>query len=101
MDVEITKVPEAGRYEAHKGEELAGFAEFTQTESLVVFTHTEVMPAFEGQGVGSTLARHSLDDVRAQGLQVLPLCPFYKGWIGKHPEYQDLLYHAPDSKVQD
>ncbi|MQA97983.1 MAG: GNAT family N-acetyltransferase [Streptosporangiales bacterium] len=101
MDVEITKVPEAGRYEAHIGEELAGFAEYTQTDRLVVFTHTEVEGAFEGKGVGSALARRSLNDVRGQGLHVLPLCPFYKAYIGRHPEYQDLLYHAPESEVRD
>jgi predicted GNAT family acetyltransferase len=35
--------------------------------------------------------RTALDYVRAQGLKVLPLCPYAKAWIGRHPEYQDLL----------
>jgi len=31
------------------------------------------------------------DIVRAQGLKVVPLCPFVAGYIAKHPEYADLL----------
>jgi predicted GNAT family acetyltransferase len=33
----------------------------------------------------------ALDQVRAAGMKVIPVCPFVKAWIGKHPEYKDLL----------
>lgn len=90
------------RYEARIDGALAGFAQYQLTDELVVFTHTEVDPAFEGQGVGSALARFALDDVREQGTRkVMPLCPFIKGWIGHHPEYVDLVYGAPPSTVKD
>ncbi len=69
----------------------AGRADYRLRASRVVFTHTEVDPAFEGQGVGSELARQALDDVRAKGLQVVPLCPFIKSWIERHPDYQELV----------
>ena len=50
--------------------------------------------AFEGQGVGSSLVRQELDDVRARGgLRVRPSCPFVRGWIDKHPDYADLTRH--------
>ena len=68
----------------------------------MIFTHTEVEDRFEGQGVGSALARFALDDVRAAGTRkVLPLCPFIKGWIEKHPDYADLVYGAPTSTATD
>ena len=100
-DVTVTRNEEAKRWEAHVGGELAGFAEYQTAPDLVVFTHTEVDPAFEGQGVGSALARHALDEVRAQGsTQVLPICPFIKGWIHRHPEeYGDLLYGVKKSEA--
>jgi predicted GNAT family acetyltransferase len=47
-----------------------------------------------GHGHGSTLVRAALDDVRARGLSVIPLCPFVKAYIEKHPEYADLLKTA-------
>lgn len=94
--------PQASRYEAHVDGELAGFAEYQPTDTLVVFTHTEVDERFEGRGVGSALARFGLDDVRAAGTRkVLPLCPFIKRWIDKHPDYVDLVYDAPTTTARD
>ena len=101
-DVATSHNPEAHRYEAHIDGELAGFSEYQLTDQLVIFTHTEVGEEFGGMGVGSTLARFALDDVRADGQrQVLPLCPFIKGWIDKHPDYQDLVHVVPRSTAND
>lgn len=90
-DVEVTLNQAEQRYEARVGDELAGSAYFQADDGLVVFTHTEVDDAFEGQGVGSSLARFALDDVRAKGLKVVPRCPFIKGWIDRHEGYHDLV----------
>lgn len=91
-DVQVTDNPHESRWEAHVDGELAGFAAYTTTDDLITFTHTEVSDAFEGQGVGSALARGALDAVRADGSRkVLPRCPFIRGWIDKHPDYQDLV----------
>src|SRR3954452_1501021 len=101
-DVVTSHNPSETRYEGHVDGELAGFAEYQLTERLVIFTHTQVDDAFEGHGVGSAIARFALDDVRASGTRaVLPLCPFIKGWIEKHPDYQDLVYGAPQTTAKD
>jgi predicted GNAT family acetyltransferase len=101
-DIEIRKNPDARRYEAFLDGERVGFAEYQLTDELVVLTHTEVEDRCEGLGVGSSLARFALDDVRAEGSRkVLPLCPFMKEWIGRHRDYLDLVYGAPPSLVKD
>jgi uncharacterized protein len=100
-DVQISHNPDGARYEARVGPKMAGFAEYKLAKDLIVFTHTEVDPTFEGQGVGSALARAALDDVRGTDRKVLPLCPYIKGWIGRHLEYADLVYGAPPSTVID
>ena len=101
-DVVVTDHPEQSRYEARVGDTLAGFAQYQLTSELIVFTHTEVGDAFEGQGVGSALVQQALDHVRAGGSRkVLPLCPFVKGWISRHRDYVDLVYGAPASRVRD
>lgn len=101
-DIEIVKDADAHRYVARVDGEQAGFAEYQLTDQLVVFTHTEVDESYEGQGIGSALARFALDDVRAEGThKVLPLCPFIKGWIGHHRDYLDLVYGAPPSSAKD
>jgi predicted GNAT family acetyltransferase len=69
----------------------AGLVAFEEQGSDVVFTHTEIDEAFGGKGVGGQLAQAALDDVRARGLSVVPMCPFIAGWISKHPDYADLV----------
>ncbi len=91
--VDVTDVVDSTRYEAKVGGELAGFAEYERREGRVIFPHTVVDDAFEGQGVGSTLARAVLDDARARGEKVVPLCPFIAGYIERHDEYADLVDH--------
>ncbi|WP_377267219.1 GNAT family N-acetyltransferase [Peterkaempfera sp. SMS 1(5)a] len=88
----MTDVPEHGRFEAWEGDRLVGFAEYIRSGSLVVYPHTEVEPAFEGRGVGGSLARAALEDARARGLPVLATCPFIAVWMVRHPEYADLAY---------
>ncbi|MEU3019815.1 GNAT family N-acetyltransferase [Nocardiopsis sp. NPDC007018] len=99
MAVEVRDAPEAKRYEARvDGEpEVAGVADYIRTEELVAFVHTEVAPEYGGRGVGSALARAALDEARSARLRVLATCPFFAGWIARHPEYQDLLYQSRSS----
>jgi uncharacterized protein len=43
-----------------------------------------------GQWVGVQI-RCALDQVRADGLKAIALCPFVKAHIEKHPEYAGLV----------
>ena len=58
---------------------------------IMTFTHTEVPAALRGRGIGSQMMRGVLNDVRAQGLKVVPRCPFVADYIGRNPEFADLL----------
>jgi predicted GNAT family acetyltransferase len=60
-------------------------------DGVITFIHTEVPPELGGKGVGSTLIKGALDQVRADGLKVIAQCPFVKAYIDKHPDYADLL----------
>jgi predicted GNAT family acetyltransferase len=55
------------------------------------FLHTEVPPELGRKGIGSRLIKGVLDQVRADGLTVIPRCPFVKAYIDKHPDYASLL----------
>jgi predicted GNAT family acetyltransferase len=61
------------------------------TEGVITFVHTEVPPELGGKGIGSKLIRGALDQVRADGLKVIPECPFVRAFIEKNAPYQDLL----------
>ncbi len=90
-DIAFTNNAPQHRYEATLGGQLAGFAEYNLLTDAIMFTHTEVLPAFEGKGVGSAIAKHVLDEARAKKLHVIPVCQFIAGYIRKHPDYVDLV----------
>ena len=88
----ITYVPSRQRFEARTRDgETLGVLYYRREGDVVVFTHTEVEDEYEGEGVGSQLARVALDQVRSEGLTVDPQCPFVRSWIDKHEDYQDLV----------
>jgi uncharacterized protein len=91
MSTEITDNAAKSRYEIRLDGDLAGFAEYERAEDAVVFTHTEVDPDAGQDGLGSTLVRAALDDVRGRGGSVVAQCSFVRGWIQRHPDYADLV----------
>jgi predicted GNAT family acetyltransferase len=90
-DIEVKDNAERSRFEVYADGQLAGFAVYRRRPGRMIFVHTEIADAFEGRGIGSQLVSQSLDEVRASGEQVVPLCPFYAAFIERHPEYQDLV----------
>jgi len=95
MNAEVHNNPTENRYEVWADGELAGYAQYGLGRGRIAFVHTEVYESYEGLGLGSRLARAALDDARARGLKVMPLCPFIAGFIERHlDEYRDLV--APE-----
>jgi predicted GNAT family acetyltransferase len=101
MKTQVIDVPDRQRYEIVRDGTALGYAAYQKTEQLIVFTHTEVDPSLEGQGIGGRLVQGALDHVRDQRLAVLPICPFVHGWMARHPDYADLDYRRPRSEVTD
>jgi len=60
-------------------------------DTTIIIDHTSVPDALRGRGVGLALVRRGVEDARAKGLKIVPLCPFAKAQIAKHPEWQDVL----------
>jgi hypothetical protein len=79
------------RYELLLGGDVVGEIQYRLAPPAVVLVHTEVSPSLEGKGFGTRLVAGALDDVRARGLRVVPLCPFVRSYIRRHPEYGDLV----------
>lgn len=91
MPVEIVDNSEQSRFEILVDGKVAGFADYRLLPTKIVFTHTEVLPAYEGQGLAGKLVGHALDASRDTGLRVVPLCPYVAKYIERHPPYQDLV----------
>jgi uncharacterized protein len=98
VDTVFIDTPDRSRYELHAATdgqgadgELVGLIDYRLHDGVITLVHTEVLPAFNGQGHASTLARSALDDARERGLRVVPSCPYVAAYIDKHPDYADLV----------
>jgi uncharacterized protein len=79
------------RYELLVDGEVAGEILYGRKGGTVSLIHTEVSATVEGRGLGGTLVAGALDDIRARGLHVVPICPFVRAYIRRHPDYADLV----------
>ncbi len=83
-DITVTRNDEASRYEIHSDDVLAGFAEFQLRPGAIRFIHTEIDPAFQGQGLAGTLASQALADAASTGDAIVPLCPYIAKYLQTH-----------------
>lgn len=89
-DLEVVHNPERHRFEIRYGNDLAQL-QYRLREGAIVYVHTEVPPSLERHGIAGKLAKHGLDYARANGLRVVPLCPYVAAYIEQHPQYADLV----------
>lgn len=91
----VTDNPQASRYELWLGSTRAGLIQYRAKPGTVLLVHTEIDPAFEGQGLGEQLVAGALADLRARGLKLVPLCPFVRAYLRRHPDQADLVAGDP------
>jgi uncharacterized protein len=62
------------------------FLAYERTPTTLVLIHTEVPPALRGHQLGETLVKAALAAAAAEGLHIVPLCPYVKAYLRKHPD---------------
>ncbi len=92
---------EAHRYEYCIGEHTA-YIEYVASDEKgpLYLTHTIVPSALGGQGIGSKLVTDVLRQIDQDGLRIVPVCPFIREYIQKHPEWEHLVT-SPGSSSSD
>ena len=90
----ISRNDVAQRYELHLDGRLASFTEFRREGDTVVMPHTFTVQRFRDQGLSEQLLQFALDDIREQGLTVVPTCWRVREFIDEHPEYQPMVAAA-------
>ncbi|MBV8926070.1 MAG: N-acetyltransferase [Bradyrhizobium sp.] len=78
------------RFELDVGGQTA-FANYRQTPQAIIITHTETPRALRGRGIASELVKGALQMIRADGRKVFAGCGFVVDYLGKHPEFADLV----------
>ena len=91
MSATIASNPAESRYEVLVDGELGGFVTYELGDGTIDLQHTVVLPTHRGQGLAGMLAKRAFEDARAQGLKVIPTCPYVLGWTKDHPDFADLL----------
>ncbi len=69
------------------------FIEFSRTGDVFILPHTEVPEVLEGRGVGKQLVEQTLTYIEDHGWKIVPLCPFVKAYIQRHPEWERIVHH--------
>lgn len=91
-EVRVIAEPSRQRYELFDGETMIGMMVYGLPDDVHVdVVHTEVDPAYGGQGLGGVLAEFAVKDVQAQGKRVVPHCPYMRGWLAKHSEFDAIV----------
>ena len=91
LDVKREDGPTGGRYLVTIDGHTAEMTYSKAGTSRIIIDHTGVPDALRGQGAGQALVKQAVEDARAAGIKIIPLCPFAKAQIEKHPEWQDVL----------
>lgn len=95
QELTLTDVPTAGRFEARRDGELAGYLDYLQKRGRLALVHTQVEGAHRGSGVGAQLVLFAFDEARHRGLRVIPLCPYVRSYLERHPELADIVVGSP------
>jgi uncharacterized protein len=59
---------------------------YRRNGNRLVLIHTEVPVELEGRGLGGALVMAAVDRAKREGMTVVPLCPFARGWLQRHPD---------------
>jgi len=81
----VTDNPAESRFQAVVDGHLA-VLDYVLDGSRLVLVHTGVPDELGGQGLGGQLVRAALHRAVAEGLTLVPECPFARGWLEKHPD---------------
>ena len=87
-ELQVIHLPEQNRFEI-RVDSLVAELTYSLRGDTILFLHTGVPSALEGQGVGAELAKAGLEYARANGLKIKSLCSFVSAYLKRHPEYQN------------
>ena len=84
-------VPEESRYTLTLDGQVIGYAQYTDTGTQRVFTHTVVEPEFGGRGFATQLVDAAIADTRASDKRIVGQCSMVAKWLTKHPELDEFV----------
>ncbi len=83
--------PSGGRYSTKIDGEEAEMTYSRAGHNRIIIDHTAVPDSMRGLKVGLALVERAVQDARTENFKIIPLCPFAKATLKKHPEWQDVV----------
>jgi predicted GNAT family acetyltransferase len=90
-DFHVQDRPERRRYELTDGGELIAWADYSVDGETVVVPHVETVVAHRGQGNAARLMDGVVEDLRATGRAIRPICSFAAAYLRARPDTHDLV----------
>lgn len=82
---QVVDDPAASRFVVETDGQIAELV-YQLDDDRLLLLHTGVPRALERRGIGSQLVGAAIEEAKRRGLTVVPLCPFARGWLRRHPE---------------
>ncbi|MEU4685839.1 GNAT family N-acetyltransferase [Streptomyces xinghaiensis] len=96
----VERVDTERRYEILVEGRRVGLTAYRDLGGRRVFFHTEIDEAFAGQGLAPQLVQQALDDVRASGMRIVPVCPYVAKFLKRHDEFTDITDRVTPDVLQ-
>lgn len=93
MDIRFEDNGSKGRFivELEGHDEPAELTYSRASDALIIVDHTGVPDSMRGMGVGKVLAQRVVEEARAKGFKIVPLCPIFKAQALRHPDWSDVV----------
>jgi len=90
VNLELVKNVANNRFEIQVDKHMA-FIEYKQNGNTITLVHTEVEPELEGKGAATAVVEKTLDYIEKNNFKLIPICPFVKTYIQRHPEWEKIV----------
>lgn len=90
-DIQQKETEGKGMFYVEKDDDI--IAELTYTindNNVMTLDHTETEPEYTGEGLASSLVKHSVEYAREKNLRIDPLCEYAAKQFERHEEYREV-----------
>lgn len=103
-DISPVSLPDRRRFALDDNGTIIGEAHYRDFESATgverIFFHTTVDEAYGGQGLASVMVEFALENTIASGAKIVAVCPYVKGYVAKHHEYDQYLVEPTEAHLE-
>ena len=85
----VVDVPERGRFELRREDDVLGYADYRSIgDDVVEMPHTVIAPEHRGKGLGDVLVEGAVLQLRERDVGIVPTCWFVAEYLDRHPEHR-------------